>query len=247
MENLKVATRTLAAGGGYWPAALDPLIESCPEFVAAYLDFARRPMETGCLSAKSRAFVRLALDAASTHLHAPGVRRHVRLAHAAGATKAEVMEVLQLTANLGVHACVLGIPILVEKLAQAGKPVDLSNDDPARQGLKQDFIAKRGYWNPIWDGLLALDPTFFGRFISFSSVPWRTGSLEPKVKEFVYIATNVAAHHQFAPGTHIHIENALGFGATAGELLEVIQIASVVGMDCFEVAMPIVEEEFLRV
>lgn len=243
MNTLWSRTRELVAKGGYWSAAMDPLIESAPEFVEAYLAFGGAPHRAPHLTQKDRAFISLALDAATTHLHEPGIRRHCRAAVRAGATRAELLEVLELTATMGVHACVMGVPILVEKLDQTGIPLDLANSDDVRKRLKSEFIAKRGYWNVIWDGLLALDPSFFESFVNFSSVPWQYGTLAPKIKEFIYIALDVSVHHQFVTGTHIHIANALKYGASPQELLEVMQIASVLGMKTFEIALPIVEEE----
>ncbi len=37
------------------------------------------------------------------------------------------MEVLELTATLGIHACNIGVPILVEELAPAGQPFSESS------------------------------------------------------------------------------------------------------------------------
>jgi alkylhydroperoxidase/carboxymuconolactone decarboxylase family protein YurZ len=60
----------------------------------------------------------VAVNAATTHLYAPGVRRHMRNALAHGATAEEIMETIELTTLLGIHSCNLAIPILVEELAQ---------------------------------------------------------------------------------------------------------------------------------
>ena len=56
------------------------------------------------------------------------------------------------------------------------------NDDRRRE-LREAFIDARGFWTPLWEGLLDLDPDFFEAYLSFSSVPWRNGPLEPKGKE----------------------------------------------------------------
>ena len=34
-----------------------------------------------------------------------------------GATQAEIMEVLELTSVLGIHTCILGVPVLLEEIA----------------------------------------------------------------------------------------------------------------------------------
>ena len=65
--------------------------------------------------------------------------------------------------------------------------------------------------------MLELDPELFAAYTEFSSVPWRSGTLSPKVKEFVYIAFDTAATHLYVKGLKLHIENAIGYGATPQE------------------------------
>ncbi len=62
------------------------------------------------------------------------------------------------------------------------------------------FQARRGYWNPFWDGLLQLDPSFFEAYLEFSSVPWDHGTLAPKIREMLYIAIDAATTHLYEPG-----------------------------------------------
>jgi alkylhydroperoxidase/carboxymuconolactone decarboxylase family protein YurZ len=245
MSDLRERVEDLRRRGGYWTPTLDPLIEMAPEFVEAYVSFAAHPHRAQHLSAKARSFVGLAVHAAATHLHEHGVRLSIRSALDAGASTAEIIEVLELTATLGVHACVFGVPILVEELG--GVPPAPPGEEAKRERLKADFIAKRGYWNDgIWAGLLALDADYFQAFTAFSSAPWATTQLEPKLKELIYIAFDVSATHQFAPGTPIHMRNAMRYGATPGEILEVMQIASIIGIHSFEIALPILIEELQR-
>ena len=90
-----------------------------------------------------------------------------------------------------------------------------------KEALKADFIEARGYWNEFWDGLLDLDPRFFKAYLNFWSIPWTNGVLEPKVKEFVYIAIDASTTHLYEPGLRIHIKNAFKYGATKEEIMEV--------------------------
>jgi alkylhydroperoxidase/carboxymuconolactone decarboxylase family protein YurZ len=242
MPNLHDLVEDLKRRGGYWTPALDPLFEIAPDFAEAYVAFAAHPCRSQHLTPKVKNFVGLAVHASATHLYEPGIRFYLKGALDVGASVEEIIEVLELTCNLGVHACVFGVPILVNEIGglEAAKA---DADGVDREKLKAEFIAKRGYWSSIWDGLLALDPKYFQIFTAFSSAAWRSKALEPKVKEFMYIAANVSATHQFAPGTPIHIKNALNYGATAGEILEVIQSASVIGINTFEIALPILFEE----
>ena len=152
------------------------------------------------------------------------------------------MEVLELSATLGIHAANAGVPILLEVLAETGDAPDVFDLDARQQQLKADFEANRGYWNPIWDGVLKLSPDFFEAYLEYSSVPWKHGVLAPKVKELIYCAFDCSATHLWLPGLKLHMRNALGYGATPLEIMEVIQIASVLGAHAFEYAMPALRE-----
>ena len=86
------------------------------------------------------------------------------------------LKVLELTATLGIHACNIGVPILLEELEAAGKPIDREFSERQLE-LKKDFEAKRGYWNDFWNEMLLLDADFFAAYTDFSSVPWLSGTL----------------------------------------------------------------------
>lgn len=61
----------------------------------------------------------IAVDAACTHLFAPGVRRHIRIALDMGVTEKEIFEVLKLCTTLGIHSMNVGLPILREESNRA--------------------------------------------------------------------------------------------------------------------------------
>ena len=100
-----------------------------------------------------------------------------------------------------------------------------------------------GDWNPLWDQVRKWDPEFIESYLTFRSVPHRKGPLPKKVKEFILIAINVATTHLYAPGTRRHIQNALRLGATREELLEVIQLTTIMGIHAVNMAVPILAEE----
>jgi alkylhydroperoxidase/carboxymuconolactone decarboxylase family protein YurZ len=227
---------------GYWNSFWDSLLDLDPEFFEAYTRFSSVPWRHGPLDPKIKEFVYIAVDAAATHLYVPGIRQHVKRALELGATAAEIMEVLELTATLGIHACNIGVPILVEELEAAGRPVSRELSE-RQEEIKTEFTEKRGYWNPFWDEMLWLDPEFFAAYTQFSSVPWVSGTLEPKVKELIYTAFDVSATHLYVSGLRQHIRNALDYGATREEVLEVIELASVIGIHSCTVGVPILVEE----
>ena len=135
------------------------------------------------------------------------------------------------------------MPVLLEVLEEEGLRKGPQPLDERREALKKSFIENRGYWHASWEGLLELDPELFDAYVAFSSVPWKTGVLEPKIKELMYCAFDAAATHLYVPGLKLHIENAIGYGATPGEILEVMEIASVIGIHAATTAVPILVEE----
>ena len=108
--------------------------------------------------------------------------------------------------------------------------------------LTDRYIAD-GEWNPLWDAVRSLDPEFVEAYLAFRSVPHRKGPLPPKFKELVLVAINVATTHLYAPGARRHMRNALKHGATAEELLEVIQLTTVMGIHSVNMAVPMLVEE----
>ena len=214
-----------------------------PEFLKSYLRMADVPRRAGHLSPKVRAFIGLALDANVTHLDPDGVRHHIREALDAGATTDEVMEVLECAATVSVHAMNAGLPVLVEVLEERGEREAPTALSPRQEQLKGDFTRQRGYWNPTWEEILELAPDMFEAYTDFSSQPWRTGHLSPLEKELIYIAFDASATHLYRVGLKLHIENALSYGATPDQLIEVMEIAVLIGMKSVLVGAPILLEE----
>lgn len=228
---------------GTWGETWESMLRLDPEFLLSYLNLSAVPWRKNHLPDKVKELIYLAIDANATHMYQPGVRAHVKAALDLGVTQQEIMEVLELSATLGIHAMNIGVPILAEVLAEKGLRTQAAPLDDYQQQLKADFTRTRGYWHSFWDEMLELDPQMFAAYTEFSSVPWRSGTLEPKVKELIYIAFDTAATHLYVKGLKLHIENAIGLGATTGEILEVMEIASVLGIHGVLASVPILEEE----
>lgn len=226
----------------YTGEAWDSVRALDPKFLEAYARMAAVPRRGGHLSPKMRAFVGLVVDANVTHLDPDGVRHHVREALAAGATAEELMEVLQCTATVSVHAMNVGVPTLVEVLGERGERSEPAALTEYQEQLKEDFTRQRGYWNPTWNEMLELAPEMFDAYTEFSSHPWRTGHLSPLEKELLYIAFDTSSTHLYKVGLKLHIENALGYGGTPQQILEVMEIAVLIGMKAVTVGAPILQE-----
>lgn len=109
--------------------------------------------------------------------------------------------------------------------------------------LCEAHIAK-GDWNPLWDQLRDLDPEFMEAYLAFRSVPQRNGPLPQKYKELILIAINAATTHLYGPGVRRHMRNAIAHGATREEILEAIQLTTVMGIHSCNLAVPILMEEW---
>ncbi len=100
-----------------------------------------------------------------------------------------------------------------------------------------------GDWNPVWDLMCKWNPEFLEAYLQLRSVPFKQGPLEPKVKELILIAINAATTHLYGAGVRRHIRNALAHGATAEEIVETIQLTTVLGIHSSNLALPILDEE----
>jgi alkylhydroperoxidase/carboxymuconolactone decarboxylase family protein YurZ len=101
----------------------------------------------------------------------------------------------------------------------------------------------KGDWNPIWEQFRELDPDFLEAYLAFRNVPQSQGPLEQKYKELILIAINAATTHLYGPGVRRHVQNALKAGASMEEILETIQLTTVMGIHSCNLAIPILMEE----
>ena len=125
-----------------------------------------------------------------------------------------------------------------------------STDDAAvaerKERLKDAFRTSRGYFDEVWDEIIGLDLDFFEEYERFSSVPWHHGALDAKTKELIAIGLNASVTHMYMPGVRAHIRQALKFGATKDEIMEVFQLVAVLGVHSLTVGLPIFVEELKR-
>ena len=106
---------------GQWNAAWEPFLAIDPGWTDAFMAMGAAIYGAGLLPAEEIELLSIAFDASFTHMYAPGTRRHIQNALKAGASVAEIFEVLKICVAQGVQACNLGVPILEEELkARAG-------------------------------------------------------------------------------------------------------------------------------
>jgi alkylhydroperoxidase/carboxymuconolactone decarboxylase family protein YurZ len=243
-----------------WNETWSSVFALSPEIFTASISLLSVPHKKAHLPPKIQSLISLAVSASSTHLYLPGIHQHTKAALSNGASVAEVTEVLELTATLGIHACNIGVPLLMEVLKEEGLYEEKFGaasgwtEGPERKRLREEFTKKRGYWHSFWDDFLKLDPEFFAAYLEFSTVPWIKGAeegkvggvLEPKIKELIYCAFDVASTHLYQPGLKLHMRNALGYGATVEEIMEVLELASLLSLHTLEVAAPVLVENMKK-
>jgi alkylhydroperoxidase/carboxymuconolactone decarboxylase family protein YurZ len=103
---------------GQWNTAWDPFYELDPAWTDEFMATGAGIYGSGILPTKEVELLSIAFDASFTHMYAPGTRRHIKNALAAGATIEEIMDVLKLCVAQGVQALNLGVPILAAELAR---------------------------------------------------------------------------------------------------------------------------------
>lgn len=191
------------------------------------------------LDPKLAALIRLNIDVTATHLYAPGVQRHLRECLRMGATRAEILAVFKLAAVIGIHALALGVPMLDAELKAQG----LANEAaPNVTTPVTDTVRARGQFNPLWETLSRWDPVWLERFLAMGLPLWTDGVLPPLWIELLCISGDAAITHLYAHGTQRHIEAALAMGATRAQILDVLKIVSLQGIEAMEMALPMLDD-----
>lgn len=106
-----------------------------------------------------------------------------------------------------------------------------------------DQMRSAGHWNPLWDGVAELDPEWTESFMRTTMSTYRGGVLTPQVVELLCIAVDAACTHMYAPGVRRHMRAALDLGVEPREILEVLKLATTVGVHSLNLGAPILMEE----
>ena len=72
---------------------------------------------------------------------------------------------------------------------------------------------------------------------------YASGLMPPKLIELLSIAFDASYTHMYAPGTGRHIKAALEVGATMEEVMEVLKLCVVQGVQACDLGVPILAEE----
>ncbi|MFO1311412.1 MAG: carboxymuconolactone decarboxylase family protein [Burkholderiales bacterium] len=128
-----IPTRTRRLASGNWNPDWEPFAKLDPAWTEKAIGLAIAPAASGVLDKKTIELIGIALDASTTHLYAPGVRRHIQRALRAGATREEITAVLQIACMQGLHSMCVAAPILLDEI-EALADIDDQNPPSLKQG-----------------------------------------------------------------------------------------------------------------
>ncbi len=219
---------------GYWHPFHEGLLELDPAYLRAYLDFQDAPARSGVLPPKVHEFIYIAADGAVSHLYTPGLARHIEMALEKGATPGEVLEVIQLTMLTTFDSFEAGMEALASELAARGFPDDAGAPDEQRK--RHEKIV--GDWPAFADSLARHAPHLLEPLLAYEALPYSSGHLEPKVREFIRIAIHASPVGPQPAPLRRAVGRALDAGATATEIAEVLQLTSAIAVHTCTFAIP---------
>jgi alkylhydroperoxidase/carboxymuconolactone decarboxylase family protein YurZ len=97
------------ADRGALPPPLEPVLRLDADYVDAYRQMSAIPVRRTNLDPIVVELIVIALDAATTHLYAPGTRAHIRNAVALGASPAQILAALEIASTLALSGTLLGL------------------------------------------------------------------------------------------------------------------------------------------
>ena len=235
-------------GASPWDAALGKLREWDPIWAAQCVKMTTNPWTEAVLRTKFIELVCIGLNAARTNLNPDGTRRHIRAAIAAGANREEILFVLKCASVMSIHSCIFGAPILLDE-ADAGRLQDtgakrLQRIRNAGEGTAAiEKMKAIGQWNEEWDSLLFFAPEWTDQYMAMRIGLFGTNVFPPKELELLSVALDASYTHMNGPGTRRHIKNALKAGATIEEIMEVLKLCVVQGVQACNLGVSILAEE----
>lgn len=234
-----------------WAAALDQLKEWDPAWAEHTIKMTTNPWTDGILPVKFIELVSVGLNASRTNLNPEGTRRHIRGALAAGASRQELLFVLKCASVMSIHSFSFNAPLLIQE-ASMGSLEDFSELRKKRFekiGKTTPAVEKMkaiGHWSEEWDSVLFLDPVWTDEYMAMCTVLYAESVLPPKELELLLVAFDAAYVHIYGPGTRRHIKNAFKAGATVGEIMEVLKLGVVQGVQACNLGVTLLAEELER-
>ncbi len=230
---------------GFWVDEYDEMAILCPDFLERLVATGSVVKSSSTLSPVLHHMIAVALDASITHLFEEGIRLHMRAALKLGATREQLVEVVQIVSLLGMQSHLVALPIVIDALG---------DDDPAKSRarrplgtrdaeLKERFVDRVGVWGDAHDVMLGLSEDYFPTYMEQVSVPYDSGALTKRERALVLFAANVSITHLNERAIADSAKAAIVAGCSGDDLIHVIRLASSLGMQSCLISFPILLEE----
>ena len=243
-EKLQLKQDVTQARGQFGPWH-EGLLRFHPDLLKRVHQFVKAAEGDAVVPEKLRHLIWLAADAAVTHLYPRGIGIHARRALEHGATREELIEALEIACVVTARSYEIGLPILMEELA-AANAVDTPPAQPltkAQAAVRARFIDATGGC-PDWiDTAFRMAPDYTAMLLELAYGQPEGGALDSKSRELIYIGVCACPAVLDADGIRRHIRRAIALGTTAGELREVLQLASGIGIHPLSVGIPAMAEQ----
>lgn len=189
--------------------------------------------EGEALDVLSAALITLAVAVSVTALDRANVKDAIHAAMGAGATSAQVQEIIALVSGLGVHSLMVSSVAVQEEAAKRGLARPAEPLDAERQKLWDKHVGNDPFWEGFseelpgfLDAMLRLSPDIFVGFFDYCAIPWRSGTVRARVKELAALACDAAPSHRFRPGFRVHLKNAIKLGVGRTAIFQALDIAA---------------------
>jgi alkylhydroperoxidase/carboxymuconolactone decarboxylase family protein YurZ len=228
-------------------AALMELSKWDPAWAETCMMLTTAPWTNGILPRKTVELVRVALDAASATFSPDSTRQHIRAALEAGATRDEILLVLKMASVMSIGVASVVVPFLLEEATESD--LDAAAEERAKK-LREaggtptiDWMKKDRRWNVALDPFYELAPVWIDQFMSMAAGVYSGGVLPIKDIELLGIALEASYTHMDASGMRRHLRNALRAGATVEEIMAVLKLCMVQGVEACNLRIPILAEQ----
>jgi alkylhydroperoxidase/carboxymuconolactone decarboxylase family protein YurZ len=123
------------------------------------------------------------------------------------------------------------------------RPVGDEADDASWTAIRSDYERLVGPWPPALDPVLEHDQEIARAYVRLAAVAHARDVLPARFRSLIMVAVCASTTHLHVPGIRHHMQAALGHGATFGQIREVLEMTSVIGMHTCTTGVPILFEE----
>ena len=226
--------------------ALDELRDLDAEFAASCEAIFGHPYRHPVLAPREQALIVLAAEAVIPQADEERLAAAIQQAIDLGASRDEVMCMLEIASSIGIHSVSCGLPILLEEMAMLGIEAPQEKPREAELKLYMETAGPRPRpLNSIYAAILRMDPEYFEHRVHFIDLPYaRAEALGHKIKHLASIAIDAVSPQHYVDGLRKHIQGSLQAGITPEEIMEVLELVSVTGLRTLDVGVPLVHKAF---